>query len=336
MACLRPGTTRSHTEYWSSRILWTGSQWRLCSRSNLGREAGTISGLRYKGMSSPCLCSSSSTVHSSPPPRRKRSASQGLEEERMLSTPPVPHWEPGFETSWPNFKLTFYHCIRLLTHLRLPPPPPFLSVFTRCSINTWWRCDWWTLSGIDLEPQRKGIPSTQPTSCLPPAHLSIDKSHHIPPLVKVPPWLFVTLTLSSSSSAWAQAPHWWPKPPLVAVSLTTCTSCSGCSKLLSWYNPLSCSFCWALSVAARPCPAEGRSEEEDNSCLVCSLGLQLDTAPVSNSSQTYDSESLHKWILVLTLGQVVLGLSLIWCYLSLSVREYCILSIPFPPLCSHS
>ena len=92
-------------------------------------------------------------------------------------------------------------------------------------------------SGIQsLEPHTKGILSTQPTSCLLPTHVSIDKSHHLPPLVKVPPWLLITLRLSSSNLAWSQAPYWWPKHPLVPVSLTTCKSCSSCSKLLSWYN----------------------------------------------------------------------------------------------------
>ena len=34
---------------------------------------------------------------------------------------------------------------------------------------------------------------------------------------------------------------------------------------------------------------------------------ELETAPVSNSSQTYDSESCHRPILVLTQGWVVFG-----------------------------
>ena len=41
--------------------------------------------------------------------------------------------------------------------------------------------------------------------------------------------------------------------------------------------------------------------------LFVRIAAGLETAPVSNSSQTYDSEFLHRLILVLTQGQVVFG-----------------------------
>ena len=159
-------------------------------------------------------------------------------------------------------------------------------------------------SGIQsLEPHTKGILSTQPTSCLLPTHLSIDKFHHIPPLVKVPPWLLITLRLSSSNLAWSQAPYWWPKHPLVPVSLTTCKSCSSCSKLLSWYNSQVFRFaelfprCQALSCWRKE---GGRGQILPGPFIRTAAGLER--TPVSNSSQTYDSESCHRLILVLTQG----------------------------------
>ena len=167
----------------------------------------------------------------------------------------------------------------------------------------------WTLSGIhSLELQRKDILSSQYTSCLTPAHLSTDNSTmkvkvksrptlcglnlslphcrqtlyrlshrkmYMPPLVKVCPWLLITLRLSSSSSAWPQAPYYWSDSSysslihLLTPHILATLICSVWIQLPELFN-----LRWTLSSAARPCPGEGEREEEGCSCLAWSSGVQ--------------------------------------------------------------
>ena len=168
---------QSSIGYWWFRILLTRGLWRPHCRQWLGREAGALVVSEVKEWALPiytaiaalsCQPLTPGGRDQLPKTSRRQECSQHL----LCHTESL-NLKPGR----PKSKLTFSHCTRLLSYLGLPPPLPFLSVFTRCSINAWWNVTGWTLSSIhSMRPQRKDICSIQPTSCLPPAHLSIDKS----------------------------------------------------------------------------------------------------------------------------------------------------------------